>query len=336
MPRRSLKSVSLPIVLTVIALSLSIAMLVAWTLVIAQAFLGRSEHAGGIWLMVLGILSFVTVMTVLVIFGISLVRQVLESRRQVSFIDSVTHELKSPLASLKLCLQTLARSSLDESQRVSLHRMMEADVGRLSSFIDDVLHASRAMSGRPNLVISEVRLDDLLRRTALQAAARYRADPLAIIIDVDGGLVLSTDRASLQVIIDNLVDNAVKYSEGAMDVRVRAEVLDDGRVSIEVIDKGIGITKKDLRQVFDRFFRAPEESVRARRGTGLGLFVASAMVKNIGGRIHAESKGLGEGTTMRVTLPASSVVRLSEVDEAQPLCDDDKELSSAPLEEQAR
>ena len=122
-------------------------------------------------------------------------------------------------------------------------------------------------------------------------------------VDIDHELLAYSDRAALEVVVRNLIDNAVKYSPGHVEVRIHAKRTDDERVCIEVEDKGIGISSKDLKRVFHRFYRVPEENVRARRGTGLGLFVVSALVRNLGGRVRAMSEGPGHGTTMRVELP---------------------------------
>lgn len=304
MSRRA-KRVSTPIVLTIVAVSLSIALLVGWTLVIAHTFMQGPPLAGGVWLLVLGIASFIFVVTVLVLFGISLVREILEGRRQVGFIDSVTHELKSPLASLRLCLQTMSRPDLSDSQRDDLQRMMDADVERLASFIDDVLNASRVTSGSFTASVSEVDVRRLVDESAEQVAKRHEVDRASIRIEGEEQPIISNDRSALRVVLDNLVDNAIKYSDSPVEIAIELGRLPDGHVLIEISDKGIGIGSRDLKRIFRRFYRVPDAEVRARRGTGLGLYVVSAMVKGMGGRIEAMSSGRSEGTTMRVTLPPS-------------------------------
>ena len=304
MARRAIRSVSTPIVLTSIAVSLGITMLVGWTLVIAHSFLRGTESTGGVWLLVLGIGSMGFVVVVLIMFGISLVREILESRRQVSFIDSVTHELKSPLASLQLCLQTMARPEISGGQRADLQRMMEADVGRLAAFIDDILHASRVTQGRNISSVTEFDLAALLRESAAHVAARHGMGLERVRVEVQGGdLVLATDRTALRVIVDNLIDNALKYSKRPADVKVSARRTKKGRALLEVSDRGIGIERRDLKKVFHRFYRVPDEAVRSRAGTGLGLYVVSAMVKGLGGGVSARSEGRGRGSAFTVMLP---------------------------------
>ena len=124
--------------------------------------------------------------------------------------------------------------------------------------------------------------------------------------------MLLTDRVALEVALTNLLDNAIKYSDPPIKVRVHASKGSDGKVVVEISDDGIGIEERDLRRVFQRFYRVPDKVVRARRGTGLGLYVVSAMVKSLGGKVEASSEGIGKGTKMRLTLPASSVLETRE------------------------
>ncbi len=139
------RSITVPIALASIAVGLSITLLVGWTLIIAQKLEeSQAAVASNVSLLVLGILSFIFIMTVLVIFSIFLVREIREVRRQDSFIDSVTHELKSPLASIQLGVETLGRPELADGQRIKLREMIRSDIDRLSAFIDDVLHKNVA------------------------------------------------------------------------------------------------------------------------------------------------------------------------------------------------
>jgi signal transduction histidine kinase len=300
------RSVSITIILSTISVALSVAMVVGWVLVIVNNMkLATEAVATSAWLMVGGILSFVVITTVLVLFTVFLVREILEVRRQTSFIDSVTHELKSPLASLKLCAETLARPELEAERREQLRVMMLDDVNRLITVIDGILHASRVGQGKVAKVDAEVDLSELVTRAVEDMLRRHRLEAPAVHVDVPEGTRMYTDSNALRTVIENLVDNAIKYSGGAPAVVVRGREIDDG-FQIEVEDAGIGIGARDLERVFDRFYRVPVESVRTRHGTGLGLFVVSSLVKDLGGKITAHSEGEGSGTTMRVRLPRRS------------------------------
>lgn len=311
MARRGLPSISVPIVLASVAVPLAIALLVGWTLIFAQNLAGGDATAQNVWLLILGSIAFITILTVLMMFAIFLVREILEVRRQNSFIDSVTHELKSPLASIKLGLQTMGRDALPGEKRELLRTMMLDDVDRLSDFIDDVLQASRLAHDRVGMDMSEVSVLDIVEECVDSVATRHHLPEEAIRVDVDEELRVHTDRAALLVVVRNLIDNAVKYSDGEVEVIVKAHRDDAGGVLLEVTDRGIGIPPNELKRVFHRFYRVPSESVRTRRGTGLGLFVVSALVRNLGGRVEARSEGPGHGTTMRVSLPPQSVAARS-------------------------
>ena len=218
----------------------------------------------------------------------------------------MTHELKSPLASIKLCLETMGREGLPISRRDSLREMMLEDVDRLNAFIDDVLEASRLSLGRRPWQVADVAISDLVDRCAERVVRRHKLPAGSIEVHVADGLTVRTDATALEVVVRNLLDNAVKYSEAPVRVHLRADADSDGSVRLAVRDDGIGMAPKYLRRVFDRFFRVPHESVRERKGTGLGLFVVAALVRDLGGSIEAKSDGPGHGSEFRLLLPAAT------------------------------
>lgn len=303
------RSISLPIVLSSVAVSLSVALLVGWTLLIARTQPLADDFVANTWLLVTGIVSLVVIMLVLVLFSVFLIREIREVRRQTSFIDSVTHELKSPLAALKLCLETLGRPDLPAPQHLRLRQMMLDDVERLTGFIDRVLAATRLPAERSSQPLQLVALAVLARRCVAVVTRRAHQAEEVVKIDVPAELMLTTDEVALAAVLENLLENAVKYSQQVVDVELSARPGRKGQVVIEVRDRGIGIERADLRRVFERFYRAPNEDVRSRRGTGLGLFVVSTLVRSLGGKVTAESAGAGQGTTMRVVLPSTPRTR---------------------------
>jgi signal transduction histidine kinase len=306
--RKIRSSISIPITLGSITVLLSIALLVGWLVLLGQKITRSADIAGDVWLLVLGALSFILIIVVLVLFVISLARGIIEVRKQDTFIDSVTHELKSPLASLQLCLETLGREGLEGDAREKLRHMMLEDVDRLRAFIDDVLEANRLSYARPGMLnLSDVSLSELAEQCAAAVRARHKLEPHEVSIDVDPELIVSTDRAALEIVVKNLIDNAVKYSGRPALVEVVARRESNKTVRFEVSDNGIGIDRKNLKRVFHRFYRVEEQEVRERRGTGLGLFVVWALVKQLGGNVQAFSEGRGQGTTMRIELPVAPV-----------------------------
>jgi signal transduction histidine kinase len=304
--RRNLKSISVPIILGSVTVPLALALLVGWSVLFGQNIARSHDFTGDVWLLVLGSISFIVIIAVLVLLSIFLAREILEVRRQDSFIDSVTHELKSPLASLKLCLETLGRDHLDVAPREQLRRMMLNDVDRLASFIDDVLQSSRLAHQNAPTHAADLDLAELVRSCVDAMAARHQIPEGTIAVLVPDEMVLATDRAALEIVLKNLVDNAIKYSDRPPVVAVRAFYDKRDRPVLEVEDHGVGIALPHRKRIFQRFYRVNDEQVRSRKGTGLGLFVASSLVRSLGGSIEAISEGEGKGTTMRVVLPASS------------------------------
>jgi signal transduction histidine kinase len=302
-PHRTTRSISGPIILSSVAVALSVALLDGWILVIYRNQVLTQNWEGNAWLMIAGILSFVTIMTVLVLFSVFLAREIREVRRQTSFIDSVTHELRSPLASLRLCLETQDREGLQATQRQRLREMMLDDVERLSAFVDDILESSRLAHGSGARGVEAFELAALVQRCIATTAKRHRVERDSITVELPAGLVLHTDPMALEVVLRNLLDNAVKYSDPPHRVSLRAGEGPKGGLVLEVIDHGVGIPKADLKRVFERFYRVDDETVRSRRGTGLGLFVVASLVRGLGGGLRAFSPGPGEGTRMVVTLP---------------------------------
>jgi signal transduction histidine kinase len=297
------RSVPLTIVLSSISVALSIALVVGWILVIARnSAFAKEAAAASVGLLVGGLLSFVVIVSVLVLFTVFLVREIREVRRQTSFIDSVTHELKSPLASLRLCAETLARRDLAGDRREELRVMMLEDVQRLGQTVDSILQASRVGMGQLPRSLVDVKLAELVRDVVDEQLRRHRVPPHSFTIEVDPTVELSTDAHALRTVLLNLVDNAIKYSPSEVAVTVRARTAEN-RVEIEVEDKGIGIDRRDLKRIFQRFYRVPEVAVRERYGTGLGLFVVAALVREMGGKVEARSQGRDLGTTMSLSLP---------------------------------
>ncbi len=306
MPRPT-RSLSTPITLTSVAVALSLALLVGWTLLVIDTL-----TSGTTWLLLLGIISIAFITTVLLLSGISLAREIVEGRRQRHFIDSVTHELKSPLSSLGLCLETLSRTDLSEAQRKEVRAMMRQDVERLSRFIDGVLVASRVAHRRRDETATQapVVLSDLVETVLDKVLRRYGATSReAVTVEVPHGLSVHTDEVALTTILENLLDNALKYSPLPSGVTLAARMVEGGaprEVEVTVADRGIGIARADLDRVFRRFYRVDSDEVRARAGTGLGLHVAAELARGIGGRLEARSPGPGQGAVFVLTLPGGA------------------------------
>ncbi len=304
MPTRPSRSISGPIIWGSVSATLTVLMLVGWIYVILKNQEFTQQWVANFWLLVGGIVSLVAITTVLILFSVFLARQILEIRRQTTFIDSVTHELRSPLASIRLGLQTLGRAGLATEQKELLREMMLDDTERLAAFIDDILEATRLEYGRAGQMISVVSLEELVYACAATVTRRHKLEPEVVEVDITDDIELDTDATALETVLKNLLDNAIKYSDPPVRVQVTGRLRERGTAELCVRDHGVGIPASELRRIFDRFYRVDSEAVRTRRGTGLGLFVVKALVEDLGGRMRAHSDGPGKGTTMTITVPS--------------------------------
>lgn len=295
-------SASLPIILGVTTVGLTLAMLVAWIIVMVQTDARTRAVAQNTRLLILGSGALGVIISGLVLMVTLWVRETREIRRQDSFIDSVTHELKSPLASLRLCLETLGRPTLLATHRAQLEAVMLDDVARLGDFIDDVLAASRLSQHRSGNQAHEVDVSRLLTTLTCEIRARYRKLGPQIQVTCPPAWRLVCDETALGTACKNLIDNAVKYSDPPANIRVFARRAQNA-IEICVEDEGIGIAQQHAPRVFQRFFRVPSEATRRRRGTGLGLFVAQELLRELGGRVIIRSAGVNLGTRAVVRLP---------------------------------
>jgi two-component system, OmpR family, sensor histidine kinase SenX3 len=254
---------------------------------------------------VLGSLLFLLLIGGLVLIVILLLREVRLNERQSNFMSAVTHELKTPVASLKLYLDTLQLRDLPESQREEFYRTMRQDVDRLHATINSVLNAAM-YTDRPVADPQPVDLARMLLHAIELTRARNQLPAESIRYEGPRELVVMGDNAALETAVLNLLDNAVKYSkESHVDVKVDLAQNGDGLAVLRVQDHGVGISRGQLRFIFNRFYRIGTEVRRSRPGTGLGLFIVKSVIKGHKGTVSADSPGLDRGSTFTVTLPAA-------------------------------
>ena len=245
---------------------------------------------------------------VLIYFALA-VKAIALSQRQSNFIDSVTHELKSPLASLKLYLQTLIRRTVPPAEQSDFHRFMLQDVERLDTLIDHLLDAAKTMH-RPALSIAEAtKIVPVLKEAAIRVADRHNVQHDCIVINVEKELedvFVQGREADIEIVFRNLIDNAVKYSLPEPHVDTTVEVTKKSRVLVRVADNGPGIPLADRGQVFRRFVRLGSELERATPGTGLGLYLVKSIVKQLRGRVFVKGRLTKRGTIIEVDLQKAS------------------------------
>jgi len=261
-------------------------------------------------LAILGVVFFLVIIAGLVLNTIFLVREIRRNEQHDSFINAVTHELKTPVASIRLYLQTLQARELDDDRRREFYRIMLEDSDRLLHTIDQVLRAGRAGSRLRRGARARVNLAEITRETVVLARTRFRLGTEALAYDERADVadaVVVGDADELRAAVWNLLDNAVKYSS-ADDVRiqVRLEVAEDGRLAVRVADRGVGISPGELKRIFRRFYRIPTGVAVRAKGSGLGLFIVRSVARKHGGRAFAESDGTGRGSTFTLLLPKAA------------------------------
>lgn len=248
----------------------------------------------------------------LVLIVILLLRELRLNERQSNFVSAVTHELKTPVASLRLYLDTLELRELAPERRVEFYRTMRQDLDRLNATINNVLNAAM-YTDRPVLDPQPLDFAKLVRRAVDLTRTRHQLGPEVMRYDGPGTLLLRGDATGLETAVLNLLDNAVKYSRERIDVQVDLSVDAEGRALLSVRDRGIGIGRTHLALIFNRFYRIGTEVRRNYVGTGLGLFIVKSVVARHRGQVTAESAGPERGTTFRLTLPG-----VCDADEATP------------------
>jgi signal transduction histidine kinase len=298
--RRSLK---LPIALGVVMIVLLIVLTVGWILLSAFGAIKAGDQAPLYWTM----LAVGTVFLVLVLVGVIMylalsVKAVNLTRRQSNFIDSVTHELKSPIASLKLYLQTLKRRNVGDEERLEFYRFMLDDVERLDHLINDVLEVGRLEREAVEGEMEDVEMGALLKQCAEEVCGRYRVEPDVVRLEASPCYVRAR-RLDLDMIFRNLIDNAVKYGDDQPQVEVTLDPRDDGRVVTRIADNGHGIPHKLRRKIFGRFVRLGLELERKKPGTGLGLYIVRTLVRRLRGQISVRDREDGSGAVFTVELP---------------------------------
>ena len=253
----------------------------------------------------LGIIFFGAIATGLILNTSFLVREIRRNEQHDSFINAVTHELKTPIASIRLHLQTLERRGIhmDDAQRRDFYYLMLEDTDRLMSTVEKVLKAGKAGSKGQSVSVDLAQLVEECVESArtshhLQPSAlRYRSSLNGSSSEVTG------DPEDLRTAVSNILDNAVKYSGGNVDVSVQLALDEQKRLVLRVQDSGVGIPHSELKTIFKRFYRVPSRALAQVRGTGLGLFLVRTIIKRHGGRVLAESAGEGKGATVILELP---------------------------------
>ena len=312
--RRSLR---FPITLGVVMIVLVVVLLVGWIILAVAGAWADEERPAFYWtFLAVGALFFVTVLAGVITYLTLSVKAINLNRRQSNFIDSVTHELKSPIASLKLYLQTLSRRAVGESERVHFNEIMLDDVERLDTLINQLLTAARLERRESRDAPTSVRVDEIISKCVSDVCLRPRHSTDIVHLALEA-CTIECQAVDLDLALRNLIDNAVKYADDQPEVWITLnQVGQDAVIAIE--DNGNGIPAPMRRKVFGRFVRLGVELEREKPGTGLGLYITGTLVRQLKGKIRIKEGRSGKGTLFEMTLPGVELVRASSETQNQP------------------
>jgi len=287
-----------------ILIVVTVALTVFWQVLAGSDWLAREAGTLRWVIYFLGTLLFLLLIGGLTLMVLLLIREVRLNERQSNFVSAVTHELKTPVASLKLYLDTLQMRDLPESRREEFYRTMRQDLDRLHATINNVLNAAM-YTDRPVVDPQPLDLAKVVRRSMDLTRTRHQLPRESFTYEGPESLQLRGDAEALETAILNLLDNAVKYSKEPSQAHVEVEVgaHGDGQAFLRVRDHGVGMSRAHLRFIFNRFYRIGSEVRRSHTGTGLGLFIVKSVVKGHRGTVSAVSAGPEKGSTFTVTLP---------------------------------
>ncbi len=257
--------------------------------------------------LVLGVITFSLIIAGLIVYTVFLVREMGITEQQDSFLNSVTHELKTPIASIRLYLETLQSREVGDAQRREFYRIMLQDADRLQHTVEQVLRAGHARQKRKLDHRAPVDLIWLVQECIDTARTRHNLPSGAVTLaeyDPNTLLIVEGDVDQLRTAIANLLDNAVKYSADSPQVTVQAVGATPDTAWVRVKDDGVGIPKAQLGRIFSRFYRFQPHGFTV-KGTGLGLYIVRSIARAHGGRVFAESAGEGKGSTFTLELPRS-------------------------------
>jgi signal transduction histidine kinase len=258
---------------------------------------------------VLGIILFAALIAGVVLNTVFLIREVRRNERQDSFLNAVTHELKTPIASIRLYLETLQRRTVEESQRQEFYKIMLSDSDRLLATVEQVLKAGQLGQRHRQQSRTVINLESLVADCIAITLQRHDLPPGSIILEpISGAVRLHTlgIAEDLRTAVINVLDNAVKYSPEGVHIRCSLAIVNYTSIALTITDTGVGLDSSQFKRIFKRFYRVPGRSMAKIKGTGLGLFLVRNIARQHGGDATATSPGPGIGTTITITLPLAT------------------------------
>ena len=297
---RKRRSLHLPITLSVLLMALNVVLMVCWIVLLAQL---------GSWnALTVGTVVFALILIVSGFYLFLNVKEVRLNQRQSNFVDSVTHELKTPIASLRLYLDTLRLRQVDARQQAEFLDVMDGELIRLDHLINQLLEVARLDAIGQESDPEDVELESLLRRCA-EAACRHHKKSLEEVLSFRiEPAVIRARRMLLEMIFGNLIDNAIKYGAVQPRVDVSVQVTERGRVLTRISDNGEGVPHQLRNRIFKIFYRGGSELERRQKGTGVGLYIVRTLVGLLKGQVRVLDRGTDAGTMFEVDLPGRAMV----------------------------
>lgn len=293
---RKRSTIGWPITISVSLIVLNTVLMVCWIVLLARL--------SGWTALTVGVVAFTLILVGISFWLVITIKEIRLNHRQANFVDSVTHELKSPIAALQLYLETLRMRSIDEAKRAEFHAIMEAELHRLDRLINQLLEVGRLDALGENEVPEEIDLAQLVQRCAHTACLNHGHDVADVFrIQVPPVQILGS-RIVLELIFSNLIDNAVKYGADQPEVEVTAVPHGSNRAKFFFSNNGTGISSQERRKVFQIFYRGGSELERRRKGTGVGLYIVQTLVKRLNGRVTVRDRPDGlPGCVFDLDLP---------------------------------
>jgi signal transduction histidine kinase len=254
-------------------------------------------------LLFLGILLLAMIIAGVGLNTLFLVREIRRNAQHDAFINAVTHELKTPVASIRLYLETLQAHAVDEDKRQEFYRTMLADSDRLLGTIEQILRTGRVGPASRKLNLATLDLAAVVENCLARARTLYHVPSESMQFHPGKRATILGDPDEVQAAVANLIDNAVKFSGSNMHVTLDTTEVEGRYVALRVRDQGPGIPRTELKRIFKRFYRVPGPLATRVKGTGLGLYIVRSVAKRHGGRAWAESDGLGHGSTFVLQFP---------------------------------
>ena len=292
---RTRTTLRLPITLSVVLMTLNVILMICWIVLLAQA--------AGWGALIVGVVVFALILVGLSFYLVLMIKEVRLNQRQANFVDSVTHELKSPIASLKLYLETLEMRPVSDEQRAKFYRVMDQELERLDHLITQLLEVGRIDDIGEQSDPEDILVDSMLRRCGGAACAHHKRDEVETVAYDIQPAVLYARPLVVETVFRNLMDNAIKYAGDPPRVEVSVRVTDRGRVVTRIADNGDGVPPELRKHIFGMFFRGGSELTRRQKGTGLGLYIVNALVRQMKGRVSVHDRPGQSGSVFEVDLP---------------------------------